>query len=119
MHAADQADRRFGGRPVSCPVLVFCRVVARRVPMTLKEVWSIIRDAGMEWLNDNATRLSAALAFYTIPSISPLFPIPHAIPGAIFGQDAATGALANQLRGLLGDAGAEVAQTTLAHANRP
>jgi membrane protein len=87
--------------------------------MTLKEVWSIVREAGMEWLNDHATRLSAALAFYTILSIAPLFLIATAIAGAIFGQDAATGALANQLRGLLGDAGAEVAQTTLAHANRP
>jgi len=87
--------------------------------MSLKEVWSIVREAGMEWLNDHATGLSAALAFYTILSIAPLFLIATAIAGAIFGQDAATGALANQLRGLLGDAGAEVAQTTLAHANRP
>src|SRR5947207_11638541 len=87
--------------------------------MSLKAVWSIVREAGSEWIKDDATRLSAALAFYTILSIAPLFLIATAIAGAVFGQDAATGALTNQLRGLLGEAGAEVAQTTLAHANRP
>jgi membrane protein len=87
--------------------------------MGLKTAWAVLREAGKEWVEDNATRLSAALAFYTILSIAPLFVIAVAIAGAVFGQDAATGALTDQLRGLLGDAGAEVAKTTVEHADKP
>lgn len=87
--------------------------------MSLREIGSLLREAGKEWAEDNATRLSAALAFYTILSIAPLFVIAVAIAGAVFGHDAATGALTDQLRGLLGDAGAEVAKTTVEHADEP
>ena len=87
--------------------------------MTLRETWTVVREAGGEWVEDNAPRLSAALAFYTILSIAPLFVIAVAIAGAVFGHDAATGALTDQLRGLLGDAGAEVARTTVEHADEP
>ncbi len=87
--------------------------------MTLKEVWSVVREAGVEWLDDKATRLSAALAFYTILSVAPIILIATAIAGAVFGEDAASGALTAQLRGLVGDAGAEVARTALQNANRP
>jgi len=87
--------------------------------MELKHAWTVLREAFNEWLEDNATRLSAALAFYTILSIAPLFVIAIAIAGAVFGQEAATGALKDQLRGMLGDAGAEVAKTTVEHADKP
>jgi membrane protein len=87
--------------------------------MTLKDIWTILKRAGKGWMDDNAMRLAAALAFYTILSIAPLFLIAVAIAGAVFGKDAATGALTDQLRGLLGDAGAEVARTTLEHADKP
>src|SRR5262249_44875399 len=91
----------------------------REVAMNLKSAWSVVREAGTKCSDDNAPRLSAALAFYTILSIAPLFVIAVAIAGAAFGRDVATGALTDQLRGLLGDAGAEVAKTTLEHADRP
>jgi membrane protein len=87
--------------------------------MGLKHTWTVLREAGTEWIEDNATRLSAALAFYTILSIAPLFVIAVAIAGAVFGHEAATGALTDQLRGLLGDAGAEVARTTVERADKP
>jgi len=87
--------------------------------MELKHAWSVLREAFNEWLDDNATRLSAALAFYTILSIAPLFVIAIAIAGAVFGHEAATGALKDQLRGMLGEAGAEVAKTTVEHADKP
>lgn len=78
----------------------------RRIPALLKESLS-------EWSNDNAARLAAALAFYTILSIAPLIIICTALAGFIFGEEAASGRLVDELRGLLGDAGAEVARTAL------
>src|SRR3954469_20392880 len=87
--------------------------------MTLRSTWSILREAASAWVDDKATRLSAALAFYTILSLAPLFLIAVAIAGAVFGHDAATGALTDQLRGLVGDAGAQVAQTAVEQADTP
>jgi membrane protein len=87
--------------------------------MNLKDTWAILKKAFKEWSDDKATRLSAALAFYSILSIAPLLLIAVAIAGAAFGRDAASGALTEQLRGLVGEAGAEVARTTIAHADQP
>jgi membrane protein len=87
--------------------------------MSFRDTWGILKKAGQEWLNDDAMRLSAAIAFYTILSIAPLILIAVAIAGAVFGQDAATGAITDELRAMLGDAGAEVAKTALANADRP
>ena len=69
--------------------------------MSLRNTWTILREAGSSWVDDKATRLSAAVAFYTILSIAPLFMIAIAIAGAVHGRDAATGALSDQLRGLV------------------
>ena len=87
--------------------------------MPLKKVYVIVREAGQEWMDDNAMRLSAALAFYTILSIAPLIVVAVAIVGSILGQDAASGAHTNQLRSQFGDAGAEVAKTALVKSSQP
>ena len=87
--------------------------------MNFTGLWTILKESGKEWMEDKASRLAAALAFYTILSIAPLVLIAVAIAGAVFGEEAATGAINDQLRGLVGEAGAEVARTTVEHANKP
>ena len=87
--------------------------------MAPREAWTILKRAATEWMDDKATRLAAALAFYTILSVAPLVLIAVAIAGAVFGEEAASGAINDQLRGLIGDAGAEVARTTVEHADKP
>ena len=85
----------------------------------VRPVWTIVREAASEWMEDNATRLSAALAFYTILSVAPLLLIVVAVAGWVFGAEAATERLQEQARSFVGDAGAEVFKTTVEHANRP
>ena len=87
--------------------------------MRLREVWTVIKEAAKGWMEDNATRLSAALAFYTILSIAPLLVIVTAIVGWVFGSDTATHQLEDQMRGLVGQAGADVARTAVEHASKP
>ncbi len=87
--------------------------------MNLKLAWKILRDAGIDWVEDNAPRLSAALAFYTILSVAPLLVIVTAIAGAVFGEVAASGQLVDQLRGILGKSGAEVVKSMIEKSNRP
>lgn len=68
------------------------------------------------WFSDRAASKGAALAFYTLFSLAPLLVIIIAIAGAVFGRDAASGAIFNELRGLVGPAGAEAIQLLLANA---
>lgn len=69
-----------------------------------------------EWINDRASSKGAALAFYTLFSLAPVMVMVLAIAGAIFGDEAARGAIFQELHGLVGASGAEAIQLLLANA---
>ena len=79
----------------------------------------VLRQTASDWSEDNALRLSAALAYYSIFSIAPLLVIAISISGWVFGREAAQGLLFDQLHGLLGPHGAEGVQTMIKSANQP
>jgi membrane protein len=87
--------------------------------MNLKAILELFKETFEEFSKDKASRLAAALSYYTIFSIAPLLTIAIAIAGAVFGQDAATGAIEVQLRGLIGEAGATVIQNAILNASKP
>ncbi len=72
-----------------------------------------------KWRADNAPMLGAALAFYSVLSIGPLLLIVIAIAGLMFGREAASGELVSQMRGLMGEQGAEAIQAAIANAHKP
>lgn len=77
----------------------------------------LVRDSVMAFFDDGALSRGAAIAYYTIFSLAPVLLIVVAIAGLVFGQEAAQGALFDQLRGLMGEQAAGVLQTMLANAN--
>jgi membrane protein len=79
----------------------------------------IVKDAGTGWLDHKATRLAAAVAFYTLLSLAPLLVIAVAVAGFVFGADAARGELDAQLRNLVGDTGAETLKNAMIAADKP
>jgi membrane protein len=85
----------------------------------LKAVAALFRDAALNWVQDHAQSMGAALAFYMIFSIAPLLLIVIAIAGFFFGEDAARGEIQGQLEGMLGDSGAAAVQSLLESASRP
>ena len=87
--------------------------------MDLKGYWGLLKEAGREWLEDKASRLRAALAYYTALSIAPLLVIAIFIAGMAFGKEAAQGYLLDQIRELVGVQGGQAIETMLAHANQP
>jgi len=87
--------------------------------MTLKGFADLFRAAAVNWVNDYAQSMGAALAFYTMFSIAPLLLIVISIAGAVFGEDAARGEIFGQLQGLLGVPGALAVQDLLESAGRP
>ena len=87
--------------------------------MSLKQIWRLLKETFKEWNDDNASRLAAALSYYTIFSLAPLLIIAIAIAGAVFGDEAAKGEIVKQIQGLVGKDGAEVIQTALQNAQKP
>jgi membrane protein len=87
--------------------------------MNLKAAYELVRDAGMEWWDDKAPSLGAALAFYTALSLSPILLIVIGVCGLVFGQDAAQGQIVAQLRDLIGEQGAQAIEAMIANAWSP
>jgi membrane protein len=81
--------------------------------------WRVLKEAFQDWNEDQAPRLAAALAYYTIFSLAPVLVIVVAVAGLAFGADEVRGALVGQVRGLLGDGGAELVLGMLEQAARP
>src|SRR5512143_617935 len=68
----------------------------------LSHLPSLLKRTYQEWKEDRASRLSAALAYYTIFSLAPLLVIVIAITGLIWNQDVVRTQLMNQIQSLVG-----------------
>jgi membrane protein len=79
---------------------------------------SILKETYGDWSEDKASRLAAALAYYTAFSIAPLLLISIAVAGLVFGREAAQGQVFAQLDGLLGSDGASAIQTGIANSDK-
>jgi membrane protein len=75
--------------------------------------WGLIREAVSDWVEDNAPRMGAALAFYSILSLAPLLLIALAIAGLFFDQADARGQLIAQVRELIGVEGSKAVEAML------
>ena len=87
--------------------------------MYLRRLGSVLSKAGNAWIDDHAQSMGAALSYYTVFSIAPLLLIAISVAGLVFGQDAAQGAVVDQLQGLIGHAGAEAIQDLLKNVSKP
>jgi membrane protein len=87
--------------------------------MKLRTIWDVIKKAGAGWMDDNAMRLGASLAFYTLLSSAPLVVIVLAIAGVAFRKNAVQGQLVAQLRDLMGPEGGAAVQTMIDSASKP
>lgn len=80
---------------------------------------TLLRQAGAAWLADNAPRLGAALAFYTLFSLAPVLIVAVSVAGFVFGRNAAQGEIVRQFQGLMGVQGATAIETIIQSTNRP
>src|SRR3954467_9967579 len=63
--------------------------MARQRPSFFKNAFSLIKQTAVEWLDDKAPQLGAALAYYTVFSLAPLVLVLLAIIGVLFRDDPA------------------------------
>ncbi|BAZ30200.1 putative ribonuclease BN [Cylindrospermum sp. NIES-4074] len=87
--------------------------------MNLQKIWQLLQETFKEWSDDKASRLAAALAYYTIFSIAPLLIIIIAVVGSVFGEEAARGEIVRQIQGLVGRDGAEFIELAIKNASQP
>lgn len=87
--------------------------------LTLKTFGELLKETYTKWNQDKAPRLGAALAYYTIFSMAPLFLILVAIAGFVLGKDAVQGHLDDQIRGVVGNVAATAIQSIVQSAHHP
>jgi len=87
--------------------------------MKLEEIGKLTKDMLVAWSEDDAPRLGAALAYYSLFSAGPLLLVITTIAGLAFGPQAAHGELFDHLTGIVGDTGASALQALVKAAYHP
>jgi membrane protein len=75
-----------------------------------RRAWPLLHATILGYIEDEAMSRGAAIAYYSFFSVAPLLVIAIAIAGMVFGAQAAEGAVAKELEGLMGATGAQVVQ---------
>jgi membrane protein len=93
--------------------------LALGVRMLFKQLLALLRKTYSRWLERQAPRLGASVAFYSILSFAPLLVLITALIALVFGHENAQASLINEARQWIGDRGAETVQTLLKNAQQP
>jgi membrane protein len=87
--------------------------------MTFKDLRVLIDKSVNAWVDDYASSMGAAIAYYTLFSIAPLVILVIAVGGFVFGRDAAEGEIFFQLQGRIGPDAAAVVQSLIKSVSQP
>ncbi len=87
--------------------------------MVLKAIWRLTRESVLAFIDDGALSRGAAISYYSVTSLAPILIIVIAIAGLFFGEDAARGAIQEEVGGLLGSRGAAALQEIVKNASNP
>jgi membrane protein len=79
-------------------------------------LYHVMRAAVSEWMEHRGASKGAAVAYYTLFSMSPVLVLVIAVAGLFYGAEAARGQLLDELRGLMGPQSAQTVQSVLASA---
>ena len=85
-------------------------------PHRVKRLRIVLVESLTSWVDHRASSKGAALAFYTLFSMTPILVLAIAVAGYFFGAEAAQGEIVAQVQGLVGPNGAQVIQALLAAA---
>jgi len=85
----------------------------------LRELPTLFRLSYQGWSEDHASRLAAALAYYTIFSLAPLLIIAIAVAGLLWQRDAVQAQVLDQIQGLVGTQGRTFVAGLLDSASHP
>jgi membrane protein len=79
----------------------------------------LVKTTATDFVDDNAPRLAAALAYYALLSLAPLIVLALAIAGLLLDEEAARGGIARELGSVVGTAGAQAVESIVKNARAP
>lgn len=85
----------------------------------MKRVFDLLKQTFSEWQEDKASRLAAALAYYTVFSLAPLVIIIVGLISFFFDQKTAGQYLVEQTQSLVGQQNGELIQSIIQNNSRP
>jgi membrane protein len=94
-------------------------LLERKWKTHLNKITRVLVDSFNAWLDHRGASKGAALAFYTLFSLTPILILAIALAGYFFGTKAAQGQIIHQIQGLVGHNGAQAIQALLAAARDP
>lgn len=106
--------RAFGSFFAVLPKIVLFNMKKK---VTMKKLWNILKNSFKGFSDDNVTRLSSSLAYYTVFSMAPLFIIIISVTSIFFGKEAAEGKVYDMLSGFVGSNTAVQLQDIIQHAS--
>jgi len=78
---------------------------------TFKNIWSVLKQTFKDFGTLNITRMSAALAYYTVFALAPMLLVIITICGVFFGREAIEGRIYSQIKSFVGsDAAVQIQQ---------
>lgn len=93
------------------------RCLADLIARAAALMWTFTKSVLNNFIDDEALSRGGAIAFFTATSIAPVLLLVVSIAGLAFGEQAARGAVFDQLKGLMGASTADIIQTALANAS--
>ena len=84
-----------------------------------RNVGALLKQTVSQWSADEASRLAASLALYTLLSLAPLLVIAVAVAGLAFGDDAARGQISQQMSAIVGPQAGQSIEGLVANARTP
>ncbi len=93
--------------------------MAQVIPRWVGLLKTVLIESIASWVDHRASSKGAAVAFYTLFSMTPILVLAIAVAGYFFGDEAAQGEIVNQVQGLVGPNGAQAIQALLAAARDP
>jgi membrane protein len=85
----------------------------------MSSYWTVLKKTALEWWEDKAQQLGAALSFYTMLSLAPLVLLIISIAGMVVGREQAQTAMLEQAEQLVSPEGAEAISEILANSQDP
>lgn len=85
----------------------------------MKNLWALVKETVLLFLEDNVIHWGASLAYYSLISLAPLLVLGLTVFGKVVGTGPAEGWILEQVQLLAGDRAVTMAQTVLREASRP
>jgi membrane protein len=86
--------------------------------MQLAQVGSLLKSTVVEWIDDNAARVAASLAFYTLLSMAPLVLLSIALIGTLMGEADAQSRILHEVESVVGSQAAGALSAIVGSAQR-